>query len=215
MVANKIVKIALAQNMHSDKNDIGDITFYIIIALSVLGSILAVFLCEARQVERSDGTRVVLPQTPTWKSEVIGLVDTLKQDTYILLFFPAFFASNYFYPYQFNTFNLDNFTIRTRSLNNALYWIAEIIGAYIAGYALDSTRIRRSLRAKVATAVLLVLTFALWSGAYRWQKREADAIANTGGKIKEDLADSGYIGPMFLYLAFGLYAAIFQTCLYW
>jgi hypothetical protein len=148
-------------------------------------------MCEARQVERADGSRVVLPQTLTWKSEVNGLIDTLKHDAYVILFFPMFF-------------------------NNSLYWIAEIIGAYVVGYALDAKSVRRSVRAKIAASVLLVLTFAVWGGGYVWQKRRADSIAGIVGEVaRKDFTDSGYIGPMFLYLAFGLFAAIWQTCLYW
>jgi hypothetical protein len=101
--------------MNSDDNNIGDVTFDVIISLSLLGTIISLFLCEAKSVERSDGSPVSLPQTPTWKSEILGLFETLKQDTYISMFFTMIFASNFFYPYQFNTFNLATFNIRTRS----------------------------------------------------------------------------------------------------
>lgn len=199
--------------MHSDDNTIGDITFYVIISLSLLGTIISLFLCEARGVKRSDGSPVSLPQTPTWKSEILGLFETLKQDTYILLFFPMFFASNFFYPYQFNTFNLGTFNIRTRSLNNTLYWLAEIGGSYLAGYGLDSTRIRRSLRARIAAGTLFILVFVVWTGAYVWQRNEPQKLESIA--IKKDFTDSDYAGPMLLYLSFGLLAAVWQTCLYW
>lgn len=146
----------------------------------------------------------------------MGLFETLKHDAYILLFFPMFFASNFFYPYQFNTFNLATFNIRTRALNNTLYWLSEIAGAYLAGYALDSARVRRSLRARVAAGVLLVLSFAVWGGGYVWQKNEIRSTANTAGEsVKKDFHDSGYVGSMFLYLSYGLFAAAWQICLYW
>jgi hypothetical protein len=199
--------------MHSSSNDIGDATFYAFISLSLLGSMLSLLLVEARAVTRSDGSPVSLPQTATWKSEVSGLFQTLKHDSYIVLFFPMFFASNYFYPYQFNTFNLAVFNIRTRSLNNTLYWLAEIGGSYLVGYALDSKRIRRSLRARISVAVLLVLVSAVWSGAYLWQRGQPRMTGS--GAVKKDFTDAGYVGPMLLYLAFGLLAAIWQTCLYW
>lgn len=207
------MKISLVQNMHSDQNDIGDITFCVIISLSVLGTILALLLCEAKGVKRSDGTLVTLPQSPTWKSEVQGLLATLKDDTYILLFFPMFFASNFFYPYQFNTFNLATFNIRTRSLNNTMYWVAEIVGSYLIGYALDSPRLRRSLRARIVAGVLLGLVFAVWSGAYVWQTRKNVALNLTATKM--DFTDPGYVGPVLLYLSFGVLAAVWQTTLYW
>jgi hypothetical protein len=144
---------------------------------------------------------------------MFGLFETLKQDSYIVLFFPIFFASNFFYPYQFNTFNLAAFNIRTRSLNNTMYWLAEIGGSYLAGYALDSTRIRRSLRARIAAGTLFVLVFVVWTGAYVWQRKESSVMQSS--VAKKDFTDSDYAGPMLLYLSFGFLAAVWQTCLYW
>jgi len=207
--------IALVQNMHSDDNSIKDVTFYVIISLSLLGAILSLFLCEAKGVQRSDGSPVSLPQAPTWKSEMFGLFETFKQDTYILMFFPMFFASNFFYPYQFNTFNLVTFNIRTRSLNNTLYWLAEIGGSYLAGHALDSTRIRRSLRARIAAGTMFILVFLVWTSAYLWQRNEPQKAESGASAAKKDFTDPNYVGPMLLYLSFGLLAAVWQTCLYW
>ena len=45
---------------------------------------------------------------------------------------------------------LAKFNVRTRALNNTLYWTAQIIGAYLFGYALDFKGLRRTVRAKVA-----------------------------------------------------------------
>ncbi|KAH8728875.1 hypothetical protein GQ44DRAFT_737105 [Phaeosphaeriaceae sp. PMI808] len=90
----------------------------------------------------------------------------------------------------FNTFNFATFNIRTRFSNNTLYWPAEIGGSYLAGYALDSTRIRRSLS---------------------WNRPE---IVESGA-VQKDFTDSDYVGPMLLYLSFGLFAAVWQTCLSW
>ena len=146
-----------------------------------------------------------------------ALLDALQSDYYILLLFPMFFASNVFYPYQFNTFNLTNFTIRTRSLNNVVYWLAEITGGYLSGYLLDISCVRRSLKARIALLVLLVMTCAVWGGGYVWEfrvsKMEMRRELEIGRKI--DYNDEGYAWPMLLYMAFGLLAASYQTCLYW
>ncbi|TIA27987.1 MFS general substrate transporter [Aureobasidium pullulans] len=205
--------IALVQNIHSNDNEIGDITFYIFISLSLLGTILSLFLHEAKRVKRSDGSLVSLSKSPTWRSEISGLFETLKQEAYILMFFPMFFASNFFYPYEFNTFNLTTFDIRTRSLNNTLYWLAEIGGSFLAGYTLDSTRIRRSLRARIAVGLLFMLVFVVWTSAFAWQRKGSQNLES--GTAKKDYTDPDYAGLMLLYLSFGLLAAVWQTCLYW
>ena len=85
--------------------------------------------------------------------------EVFRTDTYILLFFPMFLASNWFYTYHFQDVNAAVFTLRTRSLNGVLYWISQIIGAGIFGYALDSPMLKRTTRAKIALVTLFVLTF--------------------------------------------------------
>jgi hypothetical protein len=74
-----------------------------------------------------------------------------------------FFASNWFYTYQFNDVNLPNFNIRTRALNNVLYWMSQIIGAYVFGYCLDIRACSRRLRAKIGLAALFVITMGMRS----------------------------------------------------
>ena len=47
----------------------------------------------------------------------MGLVSVLFEDKWIITLFPFFIASNWFYTYQKNDFNVPNFTLRTRSFN--------------------------------------------------------------------------------------------------
>jgi hypothetical protein len=84
--------------------------------------------------------------------------------------------------------------------------------------------------------VLFVLTFAVWGGGYVLQRgytrsetllREAlirEAASNGDTIIVDSLPENlqvhdwtypGYIGPMFLYMAYGFYDAAWQTCVYW
>lgn len=145
-------------------------------------------------------------KNPTWKSEFLGMWEVLFTDWYIVLLFPMFFASNFFYTYQFNVVNLQRFTLRTRSLNGVLYYIAQIIGAYIFGYALDSKFVARRTRAKFGILALFVLTFAIWGGGYAFQKGspprpEGSAVIPESEKL--DWTSNGYIGPMFLYMFYG------------
>ncbi|SJL05216.1 uncharacterized protein ARMOST_08582 [Armillaria ostoyae] len=44
-----------------------------------------------------------------------------------------FFASNWFYTWQFSGFNGAIFNIRARGLNNVCYWISQIIGSILIG----------------------------------------------------------------------------------
>lgn len=183
-----------------------------------MGACLAWTLVDAKHVIRMDGSRIILQRNPTWKSEILGLWETLFTDAYILCLFPMFFASNWFYTYQFNGVNLARFNLRTRALNNILYWIAQIIGATVFGFALDYPGLRRTTRAVVAWIILLALTFAVWGGGYDFQRSYTRAQMPEGienDEFKMDWTDAGYIGPMFLYFFYGFYDAAWQTCVYW
>jgi hypothetical protein len=208
-------QIPLGQNLHSNAGKVSDGTYVGFIVLMALGAILALFLCDSKNVERADGTHVIVMKQPSWTSELLGLLQCFRTDYYIIAFFPMFLASNWFYTYQFNDVNLAKFNVRTRALNNTLYWTAQIIGAYIFGYALDYKGLRRTIRAKVALISLFLVTMGIWGGGYAFQRgytRESQASTDAA---KLDFADSEYIGPMFLYFFYGFFDAAWQTCVYW
>lgn len=197
--------IPLGQNINvQEKRPVNDGTYIGFIVLMVIGATLGLFLVDAGKVIREDGTKVILMKNPTWKSEFLGLYDTIRTDTYIILLFPMFFASNWFYTYQFNAMNGAHFNTRTGALNNTLYWISQIIGAFVFGYLLDLKYVSRSMRAKGCWVALMVLTMAIWGGGYAWQKKQPPrAIATSKDYPHMDWENSGYIGPMFLYVFYG------------
>src|SRR5579859_1688494 len=91
------------------------------------------------------------------RHEFRGLFETLKTDYYILLLFPMFWASNWFYTYQFNGVNAYYFNIRTRAFNSLFYWylpllicltrrLSQIFGAITFGTFLDWSRFNRRTR---------------------------------------------------------------------
>ncbi|KAG1775738.1 hypothetical protein EV702DRAFT_413834 [Suillus placidus] len=77
-----------------------------------------------------------------------------------------FFASNYFYTWLFNDYNGTLFNIRTRSLNNLVYWTAQIFGSFFVGhFVLDLKRFRRRLRAFFCWSIVAVFVFAVHTWA--------------------------------------------------
>ena len=117
--------------------------------------------------------------------------------------------------YQFNGVNLARFNTRTRALNNVLYWLSQIVGAFIFGHALDYSSVRRTTRAKAVWVVLFVITMIIWGGGYDFQKSYNRATTSADSYVKMDWTSNGYIGPMFLYIFYGVYDAAWQTCVYW
>lgn len=185
-----------------------------------VGAVIALFLCDADKIIREDNTKVILMKNPSWSTELWGLWETLFNAPWILLLFPMFFSSNIFYTYQNNGMNGAHFNVRTRALNNLLYWLAQIIGAFIFGYALDLGRVSRSVRAKASFATLCVLTFVVWGGGYDWQRQQVSRTISSADDFEDkkvDWTDGGkrFIGPMFLYFFYGFFDAAWQTCIYW
>lgn len=129
---------------------------------------------------RTDGSKVIVIKHPSWKTEILGLYETFKLEPYIILLFPMFFASNWFYTYQFNTFNGAKFDVRTRSLNSVLYWSAQIVGAGFFGLFLD-TKMRRRSKAFIAWGGLFVLTMV------RFAMVPASSVAGCANHLKGNL----------------------------
>jgi hypothetical protein len=68
-------------------------------------------MAEPSKIIRFDGTRVTTPRHPSWKSEILGLWITLRTDPYVLLLFPMFLASNWFYTWRESTPNIPDFNV--------------------------------------------------------------------------------------------------------
>ena len=214
----------LGENIHVTVNtDVTNGTYIGFLVLTFCGALLAFTLIQGDKIIRRDGSKVILMKNPTWKSELLGLWETFFTDPYVILLFPMFFSSNWFYTYQFNEVNAAKFNIRTRSLNSVLYWSAQMVGAGLFGFVLDLTYFRRTTRAKGVWLVLFVLTFVVWGGGWAFQKGYTRAEVEVGLNTKTladdyptiDWTDSAYVGPMFLYIFYGMYDAIWQTCVYW
>jgi H+/Cl- antiporter ClcA len=197
--------------MHVRTNStVNDGTYIAFIILMAVGAVLALFLANAKDVIRDDGSRVVLMKNPTWSSEFMGLYETFKFEPMVVLLFPMFFSSNWFYTYQQNAVNGSHFDTRTKALNSCLYYLAQIFGALILGYALDIESVSRSVRARMCLVMLFASTMVIWGGGYAFQKQYTRADVGTA-----DWTSSEYVGPMFLYIFYGLFDSLWQCSVYW
>jgi MFS family permease len=213
--------IPLGQNINvKTASTVTDGTYIAFIVLMFFGAVVALLLCNASDIYRSDGTRVILMKNPSWKSELMGLYETIKYEPFVILLFPMFWSSNWFYTYQQNAVNAARFDTRTRALNDVLYWGSQIFGALLFGYALDIERFRRSVRAKAALVVLFALTMVIWGGGYAYEKQYTRYSTNPKTNpdfVPIDWLDGGkaYIAPMFLYIFYGFFDSAWQASVYW
>lgn len=157
-------------------------------------------------------------KNPTWQSELVGLWETIRFEPFVILLFPMFWSSNWFVTYQTNSVNSARFSTRTKALNSILYYTMQIIGALLLGYLLDIEKFRRSVRAKAAWVLLMVMTFVMWGGGYAYAKlynRDDVNIKIHPDYTPTDWKTPGYVGPMFLYMFYGFYDALWQATVYW
>ncbi|KAF1842491.1 MFS general substrate transporter [Cucurbitaria berberidis CBS 394.84] len=208
--------IPLGQNIHTTTAaTVTDGTYVGFLILTLIGAALAWTLVDAKDVVRADGSKVIVMKHPSWKSEIVGLWQTFFTDPYIILLFPMFLASNWFYNYHFTEINAAYFNTRTRALNGVVYYIMQIIGAYIFGFALDIKGIRRTTRAKAAWGALFATIMIVWGCGYKFQTTYDRAWASDKATVKKDWSDAGYAGPFVLYMFYGFSDAAWQTCVYW
>ncbi len=81
-------------------------TYIAFLVLELIGALTALSVSNAHHIIRKDGSKPIIETGLTWKFELLGLYHTLRTDTYIIGLFPMFFASNFFYTYQFNVSNV-------------------------------------------------------------------------------------------------------------
>ncbi|RDB24613.1 hypothetical protein Hypma_008198 [Hypsizygus marmoreus] len=206
--------VALGQNYHSTSNSVGNGTYIGFLVLTLIGVLIPLTMADPHKMIRTDGTKVTTPRHPSWKTEIYGLYLALKTDPMILLLFPMFFASNWFYTWQFNDYNGALFNIRARALNNLVYWIAQIIGSLAIGALLDQKRLTRRVRAFSGWTVLLLFVFLVHIWGYFYQKEYTRASVPPEAE-RLDIFGPGYTGKIFLYIFCGLLDAMWQTTAYW
>lgn len=68
--------------------------------LTLIGVTIPIFMADPNKMIRTDGTKVATPRHPSWKVELYGLYLTLRTDPMVILLFPMFLASNWFYAWR-------------------------------------------------------------------------------------------------------------------
>ncbi|KAJ6008276.1 MFS general substrate transporter [Penicillium herquei] len=200
-------------NYNSTSGTVSDGTYIALLILMGIGWLLGVFICPPASV-RVAQLQATPPKQRTWKETLRLSIRTIV-DWRVLCMLPLFFSANVFYSYQQNVVNGMTFDIRSRSLNGALYWIAQMLGGLVIGLILDFPGLSRPIRARVAWVFLFATGMAIWGGGYAFQKWSSARMAQ-GLKQDIDYTDSPTsIGPIFLYIFYGAYDAFWQSFCYW
>ncbi|KAI8804824.1 major facilitator superfamily domain-containing protein [Cladochytrium replicatum] len=207
--------IQLALTFNQTANSLDNSVYIGFVVLTGIGALIPALLKNPATMVRTDGTKVVVPKGTSWIQEFRGLFKLLRSDPWVILLFPLFFASNFFYTWQFNDFNSPLFTLRTRSLNNLVYWLAQMVGSYFIGLLLDSKSYSRRTRAWIGWVIVFVVNFAVWGGSYAKQTTYTREDVKLGKLVRVDFTDSSYAALCFLYIFSGAMDAILQNLVYW
>ncbi|RFU25807.1 hypothetical protein B7463_g10542, partial [Scytalidium lignicola] len=192
-----------------------DTTYAVFIIIIVIGCFVPLLLSPSNKVIRKDGTHVVVPAMPTWKSEIMGMLRILWEDKWIITIFPFFFSSNYFYTYQGNDYNAGNFTLRTRYFNALWGNLFNMAGAWIMGVALDfkPKRFSRKVRARVGLIFIFIYTILIWG--LGWTVVKNMSRTNVITPLVDLDQGARYARYLMLYVFWCFYDGMYQAYAYW
>ncbi|EAW07097.1 putative MFS transporter [Aspergillus clavatus NRRL 1] len=200
-------------NYHSTSGTVSDGTYIALLIIMAIGWGLGLLICPPAAV-RVKELQPTTESEKNWRHTAKLTMQTLV-DWRVLCMIPLFFTANVFYSYQQNIVNGMTFNIRTRSLNGALYWMAQMVGGLIMGLLLDLPGLSRPNRARIGWLFLVVTGMGIWGGGYAFQRWSDRRMAH-GLKQDIDYKQGGLsTGPIFLYIFYGAYDAFWQGFCYW
>lgn len=194
--------VALGINMSGGEREGAPTALYIVfIVIQVFAMIMALLLLvRPAKVVRSDGRNIAVIQTPTIKSELLGVLEMVKDHRFMLLL-PAIFAAEMALALQ-SSLNGYYFNLRTRSLNNVAFNFIQIPASLGITYILDNPRFGlRRTRALIGITAMSAVTLGICSAEAGWlAKRKIDRDV-TGPSI--DWSDPEFAGAFVIYTIYG------------
>ncbi|ERT03372.1 UNC93-like protein [Sporothrix schenckii 1099-18] len=206
--------IALGIEFHSTLPGVstGVYVAFLIIMLTAIGSSWLVLPPQA--VVRKDGSLVELEPNVSPRTEFAAFLGMFK-DWRLLLLFPMFFSSNYFYAYQ-GALTAYLFNGRTRALVSLLTGLGSMLGSVLVGFLLDNLPFHRRKRSLVTCGIVALLMIGIWGGGLAFQLRfQRDDAAVLGEPLPWDWTAGAAVGPILLLLAYYIIDATFQGLAYY
>ena len=236
-----ILTMFLNMDVSKDTGQANPASYCVFTVVMIAGAALSqILLVSPSEVRRSDDSTVTFKPS-SGALEEIKAAALAVTDPFVLKMLPFFFASNWFYTYEFSGFNNMLFNVRTRGLNSGLFWAAQMIGATLlqrvtdhktwsmqkrgcAGYATNAGFV---LTAWVC-ALVVTYTLACDNG---WDKGEGQCYPDPSVTKRQAPCDLGeryeigcdidmatfsqYIGPCLAFLLMGMQDSVFQSYCYW
>ncbi|KAI9335709.1 hypothetical protein BDR26DRAFT_1009159 [Obelidium mucronatum] len=216
--------IAFGQSVQ-DTDSVSTMTYVTFIALPALGSLLALFVATPNSVIREDKSKVKQNETSVLK-EAKSIMGLFTNPAMLVLIIP-FASSNWFYQYQFTSFQA-YFNTRSQTLNNIFFWGSQMAASWVMGNAfLDKLEYGgRNRRAWIGFSIISTSTLAVWGFGAVFQScidphDNGYLLEFTNRTTRIDFLETA--NPMWplwflglgLYMSYGVYDAFFQAYTYW
>lgn len=211
--------LALGLNYNNPAGDASAASYFSFIAAMLAGALLSpCLLVRPSQVVREDGSPVAFEQARSPWEELVAAFEAFG-DPFVRRNLLFWFASNWFYTYDFNGFNGSQFNVRTRGLNSALFWAAQMLAAWTFGGVLDGPQApaKRAVwgMTLVVIALLVSLVPAIWlnytsscGGGYGFDK-DSPCLLDFMSDFQTSAA------PMLVFTLLGAADAMYQNYAYW
>lgn len=217
--------ISFGMNMKNGDGTVTDGTYIAFMIIMLFGWALSVLICSPKHIKNKELRNEMAIDNSGLDKDSGFSFDRLKRSFVrlfkvlinwrVLCLLPLFFCANVFYSYQQNIVNGEVFNIRTRSLNGALYWIAQMFGALVMGFILDNIPVDRRKRSIIGWVFLFVTGMAIWGGGLKYELWIEDRHNRGLGQDIDFKDGSDFLGGMFLYMFYGAYDSIWQAYCYW
>jgi len=171
-------------------------------------------LLTPKKVVREDGIRAAVPELRSFKEELrdVLLVATDKNMLRLML---LFFSSNFYYTYVFQSVNGKLHTARTRGLNSAFFWAAQMVGSVLFAKTVDQERLTVYKRARRGFFLVLIVMSVSWALGIYLQLGYKPALRVTD-EDRIDFKDFGdWFYTLITQIGYGLADSLIQTFSYW
>lgn len=162
-VLGQLVGGAINLGLNVDNEQAGSLstnTFLVFVVLQCIGPFVALLISLPHQVQRRDGTPVVLNLSPTFKAELLAMWSALTTKK-VLLLLPLIWQTAFSEAVIFSI-NGTFFSVRSRALASFMGAVVAAIGCYILGFLLDNHKWSLNGRARYAFLSIYAMQFAWW-----------------------------------------------------
>lgn len=210
-----VVGSAIALGITAKQNKGASVSTAVYITFVIL-MIIAIFVCwlvlPPYYVVRGDGTLVKLESDATVVEEIKAFARQFL-DWKMIMLFPMFFTSNYFYAYQGSIVS-KMFTPRGRALAALLSNLGAVFGAIAVGFVLDYFPGGRRRRAIAGWCYTLFMLCLVWGAGIGFQTR-FKRTDNGKEPLGWDWNDGISHGPLTLLFAYYFCDSAYQGLAYY